>query len=98
LSEEESESYWRTRPRRSRLGAWASQQSQVLESRDVLDRRVAELDESFDDDVPLPDFWGGYRVTPVTIEFWQGRTNRLHDRFRYARVAGSGWQRDRLYP
>lgn len=98
LAQEESERYWNTRPRGSRLGAWASRQSQTLESREILDRRVAELDERFGDHVPLPEFWGGYRVTPVTVEFWQGRTNRLHDRFRYTRVPGEGWKLNRLYP
>lgn len=98
LSKEESESYWVTRPRGSRLGAWASQQSRVLSTRRVLDERVQQLDAEFDEEIPLPDFWGGYRVTPVTVEFWQGRTNRLHDRFRYSRIAGEGWQLERLYP
>jgi pyridoxamine 5'-phosphate oxidase len=97
LSQEESETYWVTRPRGSRLGAWASRQSAVLESREVLDERVDELDRRFGDDIPLPDFWGGYRVTPITVEFWQGRTNRLHDRFRYSRAPG-GWHQDRLHP
>ena len=98
LSQKESESYWRTRPRGSRLGAWASRQSRILDGRETLDERVRELEERFDDDIPLPEFWGGYLVTPQTIEFWQGRTDRLHDRFRYSRVAGVGWHLDRLYP
>lgn len=98
LSQKESESYWRTRPRGSRLGAWASRQSRILDGREALDERVRELEERFDDDIPLPEFWGGYLVTPQTIEFWQGRTDRLHDRFRYSRVAGVGWHLDRLYP
>jgi pyridoxamine 5'-phosphate oxidase len=98
LSREESEAYWATRPRGSRLGAWASRQSTVLESRAALDERVRDLEQRFGDDIPLPDFWGGYLVTPVTIEFWQGRTDRLHDRFRYTRVPGEGWRLDRLYP
>ena len=97
LTKGESEAYWVTRPRGSKLGAWASRQSRVLESRAVLDARVTELDERFGDDIPLPDFWGGYRLTPLTIEFWQGRTNRLHDRFRYTRTT-DGWKLDRLYP
>ena len=98
LSQEESEAYWVTRPRGSRLGAWASQQSRVLSDRSVLDERVHDVDERFKDDIPLPEHWGGYLVTPVTIEFWQGRTDRLHDRFRYTRTVGDGWQLDRLYP
>jgi pyridoxamine 5'-phosphate oxidase len=69
-----------------------------LQSRDALDERVRHLDEKFGDEVPLPEFWGGYRVTPVTIEFWQGRTNRLHDRFRYSRAPTVGWYLDRLFP
>lgn len=97
LSLEESTAYWNTRPRGSRLGAWASQQSRVLESREVLDERVQELDDRFDDDIPLPEFWGGYLLSPETVEFWQGRTNRLHDRFRYTRGADD-WSIDRLYP
>lgn len=98
LPDAESEAYWATRPRGSKLGAWASKQSRALESRAVLDERVQELEERFGDDIPLPDFWGGYRVTPITIEFWQGRTDRLHDRFRYTRVPGEGWHLTRLYP
>jgi pyridoxamine 5'-phosphate oxidase len=98
LSVEESERYWNTRPRGSRLGAWASRQSEVLEDRDLLDRRLDELDRRFGYEIPLPEFWGGYRVTPVTMEFWQGRTNRLHDRFRYTRSVAEGWTLERLYP
>lgn len=98
LSREESEAYWVTRPRGSRLGAWASRQSRILDGREALDDRISALEERFGDDIPLPDFWGGYLVTPVTIEFWQGRTDRLHDRFRYSRVTGVGWHLDRLYP
>ena len=97
LSQQESERYWVTRPRGSQLGAWASEQSRVLAGRAELDERVRELDERFGEDIPLPDFWGGYRVTPITIEFWQGRTNRLHDRFRYTRTADA-WTLDRLNP
>jgi pyridoxamine 5'-phosphate oxidase len=98
LGPDESEAYWVTRPRGSRLGAWASRQSAVLEDREVLDDRVRELEQRFGDEIPLPEFWGGYVVTPVTVEFWQGRTDRLHDRFRYTRTVGQGWQLDRLYP
>lgn len=98
LSQDESEAYWTTRPRGSKLAAWASQQSRVLDGRSELDERVRAMEERFArGDVPLPEFWGGYRVSPVTMEFWQGRTDRLHDRFRYMRVSG-GWRIDRLYP
>lgn len=97
LSEEESDAYWATRSRGSRLGAWASRQSSVLDSRDVLDQRLREVDERFGENVPRPGFWGGYLVMPGTIEFWQGRTDRLHDRFRYTR-GEDGWRLDRLYP
>ena len=98
VSREESEAYYTSRPRGSRLGAWASAQSEVIAGRDVLDRRLAELEAQYRDVAPpLPPFWGGFRVTPKEIEFWQGRVNRLHDRFRYARVKG-GWRVERLAP
>jgi pyridoxamine 5'-phosphate oxidase len=94
----ESDAYFATRPRDARLGAWASAQSSVLESREELDRRVAEIAERFaGDEVPRPPNWGGFVVRPVTVEFWQGRRSRLHDRFRYAR-GGGGWRIDRLSP
>jgi pyridoxamine 5'-phosphate oxidase len=98
---EESDVYWTTRPRGSRLGAWASDQSEVVEDRAELDRRLAEVDARFgDDDVPRPDFWGGYRVVHQEVEFWQGQADRLHDRFRYRRDerTPTGWQLDRLAP
>jgi pyridoxamine 5'-phosphate oxidase len=98
LSEAESDAYFRTRARGSRIGAWASHQSADLVSRAELDRRVAEYDRRFaGQDVPLPPFWGGFRVAPTAIEFWQGRINRLHDRLRYTRE-GTGWRVARLYP
>jgi pyridoxamine 5'-phosphate oxidase len=98
LSPAESEAYFRTRPRASRIGAWASRQSAELPSRAELDRRVREREQRFaGQEVPLPPFWGGYRLTPLVIEFWQGRVNRLHDRLRYTRT-GSGWAVTRLYP
>lgn len=97
-SVEESAAYWYSRPRASRLAAWASRQSQPLSGRDELEVRVAEVDRRFgDDDVPLPDFWGGYRVIPDRMEFWVHRDNRLHDRVRYVR-SGFGWRRERLAP
>jgi len=95
---EESRAYFETRPRGSRIGAWASDQSSVLGSREELERRFREVQERFaGGDVPLPEFWGGYRVFPEVMEFWQGRANRLHDRLRYTR-SGVGWTIDRLYP
>ena len=98
VSERESEAYFRTRARRSQLGAWASRQSQSLTSRDDLERRVREAEERFaGDDVPLPSFWGGYRLEPVRIEFWQGRPDRMHDRLVFLREA-DGWTTQRLYP
>jgi pyridoxamine 5'-phosphate oxidase len=95
---EESERYWRNRPRASQLSAWASRQSQVVESREVLERRVAELAARFGEgDVPLPPFWGGYRLVPEVVEFWHHREDRLHDRVRYRREDGR-WIIERLAP
>jgi len=95
----ESEAYFRSRPRESRLAAWASPQSSVLASRDVLDDAVAELQRRWPDgtEIPAPEHWGGLRVDPETVEFWQGRTARLHDRLRYRREDG-GWVVERLAP
>jgi pyridoxamine 5'-phosphate oxidase len=98
-SHEESAAYFRTRPPGSRLGAWASPQSRVIPGRAVLDERVAELEARHPDgDLPLPPFWGGYRLVPEVIELWQGRPNRLHDRLRYTRAPGGGWRIERLAP
>jgi len=96
----ESLRYFITRGRGSRIGAWASPQSQVISSRSLLEQKVAEIKQRFaDGEVPLPDFWGGYRVVPASIEFWQGRESRLHDRFRYRRQsADAPWQIERLAP
>ena len=94
----ESEAYFRTRDRPSQIGAWASRQSDPLDDRATLEQRVSQAQERFQDqDVPLPEFWGGYRVVPEHVEFWQGRLNRLHDRLAYRRVDG-GWETQRLYP
>ncbi len=95
----ESDVYFRSRPRDSQLGARASRQSRVIDGRDVLDRRFEELRVRFEGgEVPRPEYWGGYRVIPESLEFWQGRPNRLHDRLRYDRVAGPAWSIRRLSP
>jgi pyridoxamine 5'-phosphate oxidase len=94
----ESEAYFRTRPREAQLGAWASPQSAVIDSRDELDARLAEVEARFAGiDIPLPPAWGGFRVAPETVEFWQGRPHRLHDRFRYTGAEGA-WRIERLAP
>ncbi len=88
-----------SRPLGSRLGAWVSQQSQVISRRALLEQKLSEAKARFaDGQVPLPDFWGGYRVVPHQWEFWQGRADRLHDRFRYQRATQGSWQIDRLSP
>jgi len=99
-SPEQSEAYFRVRPRASRLGALASNQSQVLPSRDVIEARMRELEMRYagSDEIPRPDSWGGYCVFPEVIEFWQGRKSRLHDRIRYTRAATQGWKIERLAP
>ena len=97
ISKEESEKYFNTRPYESRLGAWASRQSEKLVSRFSLIREVAKLMLKYPVDVPLPDFWGGYRLIPEYYEFWQGRESRLHDRIAYQKN-GSDWNKFRLYP
>ena len=100
VSDDESDAYWYARPRESRISAWASAQSEEIANRDDLEARVAELEARFaDGDVPRPDGWGGYRVVPDEIEFWQHRDDRLHDRFLYRRAGdGSGWRISRLQP
>ena len=98
LSREAAAAYFHTRPRGSRIGAWASRQSQPLEEREALQRRVREMTERFaGGDVPLPEFWGGFLLDPRRIEFWQGRADRLHDRLVFQRD-GDGWSSMRLYP
>lgn len=98
LASHESLTYFRSRPRGSQLGAWASPQSRVIESRDILDEALARLDAAYTGtDIPLPPFWGGFRVLPDAMEFWQGRPSRLHDRLLYSRD-GDAWSRVRLAP
>jgi pyridoxamine 5'-phosphate oxidase len=97
VTREESDAYFRTRPHGSRIGALASHQSAPLASREILENEVKRLDASYPDDVPLPAHWGGYRVTPDSIEFWQGRPSRLHDRIVYTRDGGN-WTLSRLSP
>ncbi len=98
ISAAESLAYFVSRPHGSRLGAWVSQQSAVIDSRKFLEMKWDEVKRKFaEGEIPLPPFWGGFRVVPAEIEFWQGRENRLHDRFRYTR-SGDGWGIERLSP
>lgn len=98
VSTGESLRYFASRPRGSQIGAWVSEQSRAINSRGLLEQKVAEIRRRFGEgDIPLPDFWGGYRVIPTRIEFWQGRPSRLHDRFEYLKD-GDGWRIQRLQP
>jgi pyridoxamine 5'-phosphate oxidase len=98
-ADEDDDAYFATRPRDAQLGAWASRQSASIDDRAALDARLAEATARFaGGDVPRPPFWGGYRVIPRSIEFWQGRRHRLHDRFRYQRDDGGEWRIERLSP
>ena len=99
ISKEESEAYFHSRPKGSQIGAWASPQSQVIADKSVLETRTSKLIEKYKDvdELPLPDFWGGYIMKPQSMEFWQGRPNRLHDRLRYTLVDGN-WKIERLAP
>lgn len=99
LADDESSTYFHTRPRDSQIGAWASPQSQPVADRDELEQRVAEIEKRFraEANLPLPPFWGGYRIVATTIEFWQGRPGRLHDRVQYV-LGSDGWTRQRLAP
>jgi pyridoxamine 5'-phosphate oxidase len=97
VSREETEAYFRERPRGSQLGAWASPQSRVVKDRAVLEAAWAEYDERYPGEVPAPPHWGGYRVVPERVEFWQGRSSRLHDRLR-SRHTGEEWVVERLAP
>ena len=99
VSEAESDAYFASRPEGSRIGAWASPQSRVIPSREYLDEQSELMRRRFPEDaIPRPPHWGGYRVVPVMVEFWQGRPDRLHDRMRYERSANGTWQRNRLAP
>lgn len=98
-SAQESDTYFQSRPFESQIGAWASAQSRALPDRAALEARYAELAAKYaGGPVPLPPFWGGYRVVPETIEFWQGRKSRLHDRLLYTKQRDGGWSRSRLAP
>ncbi|MSO94438.1 MAG: pyridoxamine 5'-phosphate oxidase [Thermoleophilia bacterium] len=99
VADDEAAAYFRTRPRNSQIGAWASPQSQPVTSRADLEHRVAEIERRFagEEEVPLPTFWGGFRIVATVIEFWQGQPGRLHDRIRYEPGSG-GWDRQRLAP
>jgi len=94
----ESEKYFKSRPRGSQIGAWASNQSEAIPDRAFLEVKWRELEKKFPDDIPLPLNWGGYILRPERIEFWQGRPSRLHDRFHYTRLADGSWKIDRLAP
>lgn len=99
ISRDDSMAYFQSRPRESQLGAWASPQSRVLESREAMMQTFASVSEKFaGQDIPLPEFWGGFCVRPSRVEFWQGGANRLHDRFQYSLQAAGQWQIDRLAP
>ncbi len=99
VSRSETEAYFATRPRESQIGAWASPQSRVVASREELDASVRALEERFAGrDVPPPPHWGGFRIEPELVEFWQGRPNRLHDRLQYRRADGGDWLIERLAP
>ena len=99
IESKESIKYFMSRPRGSQLGAWVSDQSSVLSSRKILEMKLEEMKRKFSDrEIPLPDFWGGYRIKPKTFEFWQGRPNRLHDRFKYLKQGNDSWIIDRIAP
>jgi len=98
VSEEESDQYFHSRPLGSKIGAWASEQSSTIQDRSALEKRFEEYDSKFGDNVPRPPYWGGYRVKPTVIEFWQGQENRMHDRLRYTLQDDGAWLIERLAP
>jgi pyridoxamine 5'-phosphate oxidase len=98
LTAAESDAYFATRGRGSQLGAWASRQGSVIEGREGLEARAAALDAEFGDVVPRPEFWGGFRLRPDIVEFWEGRPNRLHDRAHFVREPAGDWRSERLSP
>jgi pyridoxamine 5'-phosphate oxidase len=99
VAREESEAYFHSRPRASQLGAWVSQQSSIISGRALLEGNMKAVEKQYADlEVPLPPNWGGWRVAPETVEFWQGRRSRLHDRLRYRRGKDGGWSIERLAP
>lgn len=98
VSEEESDAYFNSRPIGSRIGASASPQSHTIENRQWLEQKVKETEDKWNDETKRPSFWGGYRVKPVIIEFWQGRPSRLHDRIQYTLLENGGWMKERLAP
>lgn len=100
ISQEVSAAYFRKRPKKSQIGAWASPQSSVIDSRTILEENAEKLKEQYadTDKLPCPPHWGGYRIRPRRIEFWQGRSSRLHDRLNYLRAEDNSWKRERLAP
>lgn len=98
VSAEESDAYFFSRPQGSRVGAWASEQSVVIANRQLLEENVKRFTEEFKNSIPRPPHWGGYRVMPLKIEFWQGRSNRLHDRIQYTKINKGSWKAERLAP
>lgn len=99
VSDAEADAYFRTRPRGSQLGALVSDQSQPITHRELLEEKLAQLEHQYaEQEVPMPEHWGGYRVAPTLFEFWQGRPNRLHDRLRYTRLDNGTWRMQRLAP
>ena len=98
ISAAESDEYFFSRPEGSRIGAWASPQSRIINNRNVLEENVQRFSNEFKNSIPRPPHWGGYRVMPELIEFWQGRSNRLHDRIQYTKTGSGSWKVDRLAP